>query len=65
MMRAFSDGNYGESKVKVLAADRGLVERRREESAGACEESAVGDSGSEEVASIAGGCGAEGDETGN
>jgi hypothetical protein len=40
-----------------------VVEGRREEFAGVREESVVGDSGGEEIASIARGCGAEGDET--
>jgi len=50
----------GKSKAAAIG---GVVEGRCEESAGVCQESAVGDSGGEEVASVAGGGGTEGDET--
>jgi hypothetical protein len=64
MMRLFFGGRFhGESEVKAQGS--AVVEGRREESTGVCEESVVGDSGGEEVEAVAGGRGAEGDETGN
>jgi hypothetical protein len=50
-------------EVEVEAEVGGVVEGRCEESTGVREESVVGDSGGEEVEAVAGGGGAEGDET--
>ena len=58
-----SEGSIdGKEKAACVGS---VVEGRCEESAGVCEEPIVGHSGGEEVASVAGGGGAEGDGTWN
>jgi hypothetical protein len=62
-MHPFRGQQHGEGEGEVEAEIGGVVKGRCEESAGVCEESAVGDSGGEKVEAVAGGGGAEGDET--
>ena len=64
MMPAFFGGR-SHGKGKITAETGGVVEGRCQEFAGVCEESIVWDPGGEEVASLAGRRGAEGDEIGS